>query len=547
LIDERFDWAQATESAERLGLIRRMGGPVETWLPVSEGIAALVVDAWYQQRRADEADQILRDFPLELLADALAVLRRTIAGRRERIRALVESFDPELQMRLLLLRPSVWSAHPELLARALCQLQSVLAGEYGEAFLGVVDDLVLSVQRYPQLTCDGLALVAAAGRAGLRSRFANRGIAGLSEILVDPGQGAHYGDAADGIRWIANRVRVEPNEVHLTMALSALHVWFRRRVQYQHADELKWSWRDGEWPIHPQVERGFSAIQALLSSLLETSDDTWFVALEALHDVARGEVGGHPGQNRVLQGVMSGLLARLSEPELQWNRRAAIEDLLNLVLLHPALSDLRRPWLEAMSADPMYLLWRFTIFGGHLVDPPARLQAFESGGPQQVLKEEWAAEQAVMEHRRESFVDALMARRPNSSELRRLLDDADRATGRPKVSRRHARHSQDADLLVRWARREPDVFQSVLTASDWNDWGENATSLLFSVLRCSFGDKVRAYLRTPPERSEGYVAERSPHFWNRTLHLSSIISGLIDPRQGRRFLRCDKNQVGQAD
>jgi len=41
--------------------------------------------------------------------------------------------------------------------------------------------------------------------------------------------------------------------------------------------------------------------------------------------------------------------------------------------------------------------------------------------------------------------------------------------------------------------------------------------------------------------------ERSPHFWNRTLHLSSIISGLIDPRQGRRFLRCDKNQVGQAD
>ncbi len=508
LINERFDWAQATDSAERLGLIRRTGGAVETWLPVSEGIAALVVDAWYHHRRADEADDILRGLSLEILADALAVLRRTIGGRvGERIRALIEMFEPGRQMGLLRLRPSIWSAHPELLSRALRELPSLLSGEYSEAFLGVVDDLVLSVREYPQLTCDGLALVAAAGRAGLTSQFANRGVSGLSESLIDPGQGARYGDAADGIQWISDRVREDPNEVHLTMALSVLRVWLRRRIRYEHVDELEWSWGEGEWPTHPQVDRGFSSIRALFSSLLETSDDTWFVALDGLHDIDRGEEGGHSEQARVLRGVMTNLLARLSEPELQWSRRAAIEDLLNLVLLHPALSDFRRPWLDAMSADRMYLLWRFTVHGGYLVDPPARLQAFESGGPQQVLKDESVTEQAVMDHRHESFVDTLLSRRPSSRELRRLLQDADRAHGGPHVSGRGARHYQNADLLVRWAKREPDVFRSVLTASDWNDWGENASSLLFSVLRSSFGDDVRTHLQTPPVRPEGYVVE----------------------------------------
>lgn len=508
LIDEHFNWAQATESAERLGFIRKTLGAVETWLPASEGIVALVLNEWYQQRRADEADQILCELPLEILADALAVLGRTIAGRaREHLCALMESFTPERQFALLLLRPRIWASHANLLSRALGELRSSLAGEHGEAFLEVVDDLVLSVRRYPQLTCEALAVVAAAGRAGLRSRFSNRGVSGLSESLVDPGQGACYGDAADGIRWMADRVREEPDDVHLTMALAALHVWFRRRIRYQHADELEYFWGDHEWPIHPQVDRGFSAIQVLLSSLIETSDDTWFVALEALHEVERGEEGGHPGQDRVLRDVMVDLLARLSEPELPWSRRAVIEDLLNLVLLHPVLSDLRRPWIETMSADQIYLVWRFTLLGGHLVEPAARLQAFENGGPQQVLKEEWATELDVIERRRESIIDALIARRLDSSELRRLLEDADRAPGRPKVLRRETRHYQNPTLLIGWASREPDVFRSVLTASDWNDWGQNASSLLFSVLRESFGDDVRAHLREPADRPDGYVVE----------------------------------------
>ncbi|MCY0986879.1 hypothetical protein OV203_07090 [Nannocystis sp. ILAH1] len=508
LVDGHFDWAQAIESAERQGLIRRTGGDVETWLPVSAGIAALVLGAWYQQRRADDAEQILSSLPLGFLADALAVLcgmGAILVG--ERICALIGTFDSEGQMNLLLLRPSIWSVHRELLSRALIELRSLLAGEYGEIFLGIIDHLVLSVRKYPELTCDGLALVAAAGRGGLTSRFVNRGVSGLCEFLVDPGQGAHYGDAADGLRWIAGRIREEPDEIHLRMGLSALHVWLRRRIRYEHADELGWSWDKGQWPTHPQVDRGFSAIQVLLSSLLETSDDTWFVALEALYDVDRGEGEGHPTQDRVLQDVMASLLARLSEPELEWYRRSAIEDLLNLVLLHPALYDLRRPWLEAMSAEPMYLLWRFTLQGGYFVAPSERLQAFDSGGPKQVLKEERGADMAMIERRHESFVESLLKCRPGLSELRRLLEDADRAPGRPKVSRGEGRHYQNPALLVIWARREPNVFRSVLAASDWKDWGESANSLLFSILRSSFGNDVREHLRTPPKQAEGYVEE----------------------------------------
>lgn len=505
------EWRADLTAAEAAGLVRRTASTTQAphdaesfdtspravrpaWLPISDGAGAVLVDLWYRDHQ-HRVDATIRALPPDEAVDAIITLWNMLSAISTEAAAthtlrVVRSLDPDRQVGLLVRGPEVWSAHVDLLREAIGNVRKAL--ERTPNILGLVDDLALGALQHPRLIADALSLVATAGRAGLRSPYANRGVAGLTETLVNPGHGMPFGYAADGLTWLRRVVERGPDAVTLTMAAAALGVWLRPIFHWEVADELGMRIGQAGWPDDDATARGFVAAGAILQHLLASPDDAiWMSGVSALrvHDGGEGRV---PAQAKVIHAAI-GALVEQQRDDLSMVRRDAIERLLPAVVFDSASAPHMDSFMSGLSDDPRVRAWRYTVAGASAT-PPSALRRAHGAGPRAVLDvlHDWqAVEQHVLE-----LAHELHSAGAGADVVREMLVDLDGALA--LLEERDPR----TDLLLAWARLNPDLFRQLLDES-WSAWGPSAQWVLGAVAAQVLAAEVRRIVIEVTDHADG--------------------------------------------